>query len=110
MNIKKIINLTPHNVVIVTETREITIPISGTVARVEQTLIPLKTVRGIPLMQAQWGAVTDLPAEQDGVLYIVSALVANAAKEQGRNDCVCPAQFVRNEQGQIIGAKALMFA
>lgn len=106
---KLLFNLTPHDVVIITDAGDVTIPASGIVARVEQTLTPVAILDdNIPLVQAQWGNIVDLPAEQDGILYIVSALVANAAKEQRRTDCICPAQFVRNEQGQIIGAKALM--
>lgn len=38
-----------------------------------------------------YGAITGLPKPQEGVLYIVSALVLSAAKAAGRTDCVAPA-------------------
>ena len=38
-----------------------------------------------------FGEVTDLPKEEEGILYIVSALVLTAAKAAGRTDCVAPA-------------------
>ena len=38
-----------------------------------------------------FGEVTGLPKEEEGILYIVSALVLTAAKAAGRTDCVAPA-------------------
>lgn len=106
---KHIKNLTPHNVVIITEAGEITIPASGKIARVEQTLAESGSINGIRLVKSSWGDIIDLPEEESDTIYIVSAIVANAAVAKGRTDIVCPADFVRNQEGQIIGAKALMF-
>jgi hypothetical protein len=49
--------------------------------------------------------VQGLPDPQEGVLYIVSALVCNA--EPYRDDLVYPCDFIRNDKGQIVGARAL---
>ena len=53
-----------------------------------------------------FGEVTGLPAPEDGVLLIVSAMVLAAAQVQGRTDVVAPAtghpECVRNEQGHIV--------
>lgn len=53
-----------------------------------------------------FGDVTGLPEPQEGIFFIVSALVLSAAKEAGRKDCVAPAtghpDTVRNEAGHIV--------
>ena len=56
--------------------------------------------------QQVFGEVTGLPAPEEGVLLIVSAMVLSAAQAQGRVDVVAPATghpaCVRNEQGHIV--------
>ena len=53
-----------------------------------------------------FGEVTGLPAPEEGVLLIVSAMVLSAAQAQGRTDVVAPATghplCVRNELGHIV--------
>ena len=53
-----------------------------------------------------FGAVTGLPAPEEGVLLIVSAIVLAAAASQGRTDVVAPATghplCLRNEAGHIV--------
>lgn len=108
-NNKKIVNLTPHDLNIITDAGIVTFPASGNIARVEQTLDKIGTINGIDLVKASWGEIINLPEEAIDTIYVVSAIVANAAVAKGRKDVVCPADFERNQQGQIIGAKALMF-
>lgn len=104
------INLTPHTINLVTDAGVKVIPASGTIARVEQTNTLVKEVDGIPVVQSHWGALLDLPDPKEGTIYIVSAMVANAAKAKGRvQDVVCPGDFVRNDAGQILGARNLMY-
>jgi hypothetical protein len=92
---KNFINLTPHTINL---TNGAAYAASGQVARVSSTHTPFDA-DGVASIQ--WGEVTGLPAPQDGVIYIVSALVAQAAK---RSDVVSPATghpaCVR-ENGQI---------
>ena len=52
-----------------------------------------------------FGEVVDLPEPQEGVLYIVSMLVA--ARAQNRTDLVSPGRQLRNEAGQGIGCAGL---
>lgn len=54
----------------------------------------------------KFGDLVGLPSPQDGVIYVVSAIVLTAAKAQGRTDCVAPATghqlCKRNDAGHIV--------
>lgn len=107
----QLINLTPHDINIVEENGSIimTLPRTDVVARVEQKLTSVNEINGISIKESCWGDIVGLPGPEENVFYIVSALVANAAKEQGRTkDILCPCDFVRDGEGRVIGAKALM--
>ena len=52
-----------------------------------------------------FGEVIDLPEPEEGVLYVVSMLVA--ARAEGRTDLVSPGRQLRNDAGQVIGCAAL---
>lgn len=77
---------------------------SGQVARVAMTEEVIGEEDGITVVQNRYGEPQDLPTPQTGIIYIVSALVATAAK---RNDLRVPARMVRNEAGQPVGCLAL---
>jgi hypothetical protein len=55
--------------------------------------------------QTQFGEVFDLPDPQPDTIFVVSALVAQAVPE--RQDVFFVDDAVRDEQGRIIGARAL---
>ena len=61
---------------------------------------------GIHVFTQQFGEIQGLPDPQPDTLFIVSAVVLDAAKASGRNDCIAPAtghhEVRRNAQGQII--------
>lgn len=103
----RLINLTPHAVNLIAS-EAITLPPSGVVARcaVERTQVGTIEVDGIeiPVNKTSFGEVTGLPKPVEGIIYIVSALVAQAAK---RDDVLMVDDTVRDEQGRIIGARAL---
>ena len=61
-------------------------------------------INGIPLTTTSFGDVIDLPAPQDGVFFIVSRLVLSACPD--RNDLLVPNDLVRDDNGNIIGAKS----
>lgn len=106
----KIINLTPHEIIIITkEGVEMHIPPSGIIARCTTTreveeIINVDGVE-IPINRTVFGTVENLPDPQPDTLYIVSTIVANAVKGK-RNDIIIPDDTIRDEQGRIIGARA----
>jgi hypothetical protein len=96
-----IINLTPHTV----NLKDFEIPSSG-VARVSQNLVVVGVFDGIDLAVAQYGDVVGLPDSQDNTMFIVSAMVRNACPD--RFDLASPGDLIRDDNGNIIGAKNLI--
>lgn len=105
-------NLTPHPVVLA----GCVIAPSGRIARVSTTSTVVGEVHfvgddgmehSVPLRRDAFGAVVDLPAPEDGVLLLVSAMVAQAA---GRVDVMSPGDLVRDSTGRVVGANALQAA
>ena len=109
----KLINLTPHAITVCG--REI--PPSGQVARcaVEEEVVGMvehpdsddqdALTTSVPIIRQVFGEVTGLPERQDGVMYVVSAIVAQAVPD--RVDVVIPARTLRDEAGRIVGCEAL---
>ncbi|MBO6281953.1 MAG: hypothetical protein J6N49_05440 [Alphaproteobacteria bacterium] len=100
----KFINLTPHAINF-NDGRVIPAIVSNPkeAARVEARFSEFDS-NGI--CRQEFGEIINLPEPEDGVKYIVSALVLSAAKAQGRTDCVAPAtghpDCKRSEDGKII--------
>lgn len=127
--IKRLVNLTPHAITLRTgegpET-DVTIPPSGTVARVSQgPARPAHGYLGCPVpvfQQGAFAAIEGLPSYEDGTLLIVSGMVASALKEyeayrneEYRGDVVAPGTgpndgAVRNEKGHIVAVTRLVRA
>lgn len=101
----EIINLTPHELTIVDESSKVIqrIPSSG-FARAQQTREHLGDINGIPAYKTVFGEVGGLPEPQEGVIYVVSALTAQAAPH--RDDLYVPDIQVRDAEGKIIGCRA----
>ena len=104
----KLKNFTPHNVVIVINNSKIVIPSDG-IARVTETktATPSIDVDGVTIetFRSAFGEVENLPPQEEGVMVIISALVASAAK--GRDDLLVPGELVRDDGGNIVGCKSL---
>ena len=105
----KLKNFTPHNVVIVNDdATKIVIPSDG-IARVTETktVAPSIDVDGVIIETfiSSFGEVENLPPQEEGVMVIVSALAASAAK--GRDDLLVPGELVRDDGGNIVGCKSL---
>lgn len=83
----KLINLTPHPVVVRSTEGDCTIPADGTVARVNTVSKAAGTIMGLPVVTTTYGDVEGLPAPADGVVYVVSAMVLAATD---RDDVVAP--------------------
>lgn len=99
-----IINLTPHPIVVRnSQGEDVTFTPSGSIARVSVSTETLEPVAGFRLNRQVFGAVENLPAPQEGVMYIVSALVLGQCA--GRTDVVAPdtgRDAIRNEKGHIV--------
>lgn len=102
----RLVNLTPHDIVVVLEDGDkITIPKTGRIARVQTDQILKSKINGIPVFEQTFGEIVDLPDPEADTYYIVSAIVLAAAKAAGRTDCLAPntSKAIRDEAGNIIG-------
>tara|TARA_B100001094_G_scaffold166082_1_gene160744 strand:+ start:865 stop:1221 length:357 start_codon:yes stop_codon:yes gene_type:complete len=100
----KFINLTPHELNVHTPSGVRTFPPSGTVSRVPSHDRECLDLDGIPTVESTYGWVTDLPAPQDGVVLIVSGMVAS---HRPRRDVVSPGPLVRDDKGKTVGCRGL---
>lgn len=106
------VNLTPHPITFVdcNDNAVLTVPTSGTVARVSATTMDdgSYVVEGnvIPVHIVVYGEVTGLPPydETANTAYLVSGMVAAAIN---RPDVLVPDEFVRDPDGKIIGARGV---
>lgn len=109
MKVEKMVNLTPHNIVIMREDgkEKMTIPPSGRIVRIKADQKIIGEVNGIPIVKTTFRDIEGLPEPEPNTVFIVSSLVAQAIKS--REDIVAPDTtpqgVVRNEKGQIIGVK-----
>jgi hypothetical protein len=104
----KLKNLTPHPLTIVGENGTIQVPPSGQLARLAVTRTALDPVNcdgvTLPVSRPTMGEITGLPPAEEGVMIIVSALVAEAAN---RADVYSPGELIRSADGAVIGAKGI---
>jgi len=132
INFKKLVNLTQHQINFilpyhieigkdatgtpeyVTEERTYSLPPSGYCARCKTDRqqvdsIIAQDVNGwditVPITATKFGEVEGLPVPEDGTIYIVSQLVAQAVPD--REDVFFPDDVVRDSLGNIIGCRAL---
>lgn len=98
-----VVNMTPHDVNIVGGK---TYKRSGAEVRLKVETVPAEPLPdGTPTTKTIFGEPVGLPEFQEGTYYIVSQLVKNALPN--RSDLLVPAEIVRDEKGQITGAKSL---
>lgn len=101
---KNFVNLTPHEVTFVTESGNVVVPASGSLARVSTSNETIDNIDGIPVKKTVYGEVEGLPDPETDTIFLVSSMVASRID---RDDVLVPADFVRDEKGVIIGAKSL---
>lgn len=110
----KIINATPHTLTIVTPHGNVELPTSGLILRCATEIVTAEPIEFsgviIPVTTTTYGEVmtadgSPVPAPQNGVIYVVSALVRLAAPD--RVDFMSPGQLVRDTAGQPIGCQGL---
>ena len=107
----KIVNLTPHEINIFRSMEDIapmmSIPPSGIIARVSSVIKPLGDVDGIPIFSSEFGEIVDMPNQESGTIYIVSAILLEHKSNKNRMDVFAPGELKRNEKGQPIGCIGL---
>ncbi len=101
-------NYTPHviNIVDAAGAPVLDIPPCGIVTRCEERSEPAGEHAGVALSRVVYGPVVDLPAPEDGVLFVVSGLVRAAVPE--RKDVASPGSLVRGPDNQPRGCKGLV--
>lgn len=108
-----LVNLTPHAITVRGPVQDLTVPPSGTVARVDPAPAPdgdqMLVVNGATLFVhgQRLGQVVNLPDPQPGVLYIVSLPVAQALAGS-RPDVVSPGPLIRDDNGQPVACDGLL--
>jgi len=127
-----ILNLTPHPVIVLRDDTEGTVTgftgvgpaakegkftliaeykSNGKVARANQKDEPVGELEingvSVPLITTIFGEPTDLPAPEDGTMYVVSIITAQAAKVSGRStrDLLITSDPVRDANGKFIGVR-----
>lgn len=103
-----ILNLTPHPITLLRgdgeENRQVLLP-AGKPARVASCQTSVGEFDGMPLVRQEYGEVQDLPPIAKDTIFIVSRMVMVACPH--RSDLVCPADLVRDTQGNIVGCRSL---
>ena len=101
----QIINLTPHPINLRVGDLETIFPKGDSIARVDSLSVETDLViAGAIVSSTQFGEVSGLPVQQDGIFYIVSGLVLSALKGT-RTDCIAPKTdmtAIRNDAGHIV--------
>ena len=111
---KRLVNLTPHEIVIRLETGDVRIPASGQVARCSSRSEIQPPVRvdyhTIPVTKNVIGDVEGMPEPQDGVIYLVSTMVGQKLAGT-RHDVYAPdtspASAIRDGDGKVVAVKGL---
>ena len=104
----KVKNCTPHVLNIIDGRGEVRdIPKSGILPRVDEKKVVIETITteglNFEITASEFGEVVGLPEKEDGLLLIVSRLVAQACAD--RDDLLVPGELIRDENGNVIGAR-----
>jgi hypothetical protein len=110
----RLVNLTPHPVVILAEV-PVEVPPSGSVARAKESREYVGAVEHwgvpVPLFRVKYGEPEGLPKVEHGTYYIVSSLAAQAIKAhlppEVAERFVVVTNLLRDEEGRVIGARGL---
>ena len=106
----RIVNLTPHEVKIVDGGNNVVavFPSDG-VARASQHDVLVDEINSIPVVKTEFGEVLGLPEPAEDTVFIVSRITVEVARARGLNtdDLLITSGAVRDDQGRIIGCRAL---
>lgn len=101
----KLKNYTPHLIRVFKQDGSYKEYQSEGIARVEEEVEDLNIKQGIQFCKVDMGKVTGLPpTPEKNTLYIVSSIVQMASD---RKDLVTPTDYIRNQQGIIVGCRKL---
>lgn len=111
----KIVNLTPKEITILVQGRTMRIQPSGRLAKVhikrnEENLVGY-VMGEIPVFRPKAAEVEGIPEEREGVVYLVSSLVAQVAKRKDvLSPDTLPGGLIKDTMtGRPIGVHALQF-
>ena len=106
----RVVNLTPHEVKIVDGGNNVVavFPSDG-VARASQHDVLVDEINSIPVVKTEFGEVLGLPEPTEGTVFIVSRITVEVARARGLNtdDLLITSGAVRDDQGRIVGCRAL---
>ena len=100
-----IVNLTPHTISLYNNDQVEVLKSYGTARCVEERK-NLDFINEIPVVKLSYGEVYGLPEEKENTIYIVSYIVLRALNNS-RNDVFTVTDTVRDNDGRIIGFRAL---
>lgn len=101
----RVVNLTGHQINDVMSM--MTYPAENNlVARCDMNKAPVaQTEDGGIIYEMKYQSISGLPEPVEGVKYIVSSHVLNAAIAKGRRDCIAVNDVIRNSNGKAVGCK-----
>lgn len=105
--INKFVNCTQHPLKYKNDKGEvITLEPSGNVARLEETEEQVTEYLGVPMVAKKYSEIMDLPAPEEGTMYVVSGLIKqqNDISQNPRTDLIVPNSgktAVRTEKGFV---------
>ena len=106
--VKEVVNLTPHSVSVLVGDTMKNIPPSGKVVRVSSHCEPCGTIDGMQVVLCHEGEPRGLPEPKEGIVYLVSSVVAKSVK---RKDVLSPDTsddgVIRDGNGYILAVKRL---
>ena len=105
------INLTPHTINLLDPKTKETLAYFESQGSVRVGMDNKITIQnGVPVGETKYNELEGLPDPKEGVVYILSNISFNAAKDQGRKDICYPSgQMFRDDKGKIIGMEFLSF-
>lgn len=109
MPMDRVRNLTPHDVVVITDDGPVTFPSEGRPARLDTTTTAsevIETAAGaVPIVDIVSGEPTGLPDPEPNTWLIVSSPLALRLAD--RDDVLVPTDFVRRPDGSIEACRSL---
>jgi hypothetical protein len=101
-------NLTPHPLNLLGSDGEIrSYAVDGPAPRLRVEREVVGELAGLPVVRSTMGEPEGLPPSEEGVVYVVSALVAEHPSLANRSDLAYPGEAIRDADGKIVGAKGL---